>query len=143
MKKVLKFLSIVLVSILLVGCGNKSEIKEFFEKDEEFIAEDSAYSVIESAKLFWTYHYDDLGKTNDTIEFICSKDGICKGTVKQNTLDGTADDKIVTLDIDGTKPEGGKIKIDFNSANFTGTDLQFGKYKCNKAANVTKVTCNY
>ena len=136
----------VIVILAIIALITVPVVIKIIDNAKKGAAEDSTYGVIESAKLFWTLHQDDLSVANKTVEFTCSTAGVCQGTVQVSSTDSSNNiintNETVTLDIDGTKPKGGKVKIDFSTSyGVTVTDLQFGDYKCTKAVNVAKVTC--
>ena len=148
-----KLLIITLVSLTLLtftGCGNEEtktvkDTVDIVDNAEKGAAEDSTYGVIETAKLFWTIHQDDLSILNNSVTFTCSITGVCQAIVKVESTDSsnnvTITDEIMTLDIYGTKPTGGTIKIDFNSYGIEISELKYGDYKCSKAATQAKVNC--
>ncbi len=137
----------VIVILAIIALITVPVVIKIIDNAKKGAAEDSTYGVIESAKLFWTMNQDDLSVANKTVEFTCSTAGVCQGTVQVSSVDSqtgaiNTSSQTVTLDIDGTKPKGGKVKIDFSTSyGVTVTDLQFGDYKCSKAVNVSKVTC--
>ncbi len=136
----------VIVILAIIALITVPVVIKIIDNAKKGAAEDSTYGVIETAKLFWTLHQQDLSVANNTVTFTCSAAGVCQGTVKVSSVDGsnniTTSDQTVTLDIDGTKPKAGTITIDFSSTyGIAVSGLKFGDYTCSKTANVSKVTC--
>ena len=121
----------VIVILAIIALITVPVVIKIINNAKKGAAEDSAYGVIESAKLFWASKQNDFGKNYATVEFGCTNAKVCSVTSPAE-LTGT-------LDISGTKPTGGVITI--SNGNVSITDLEFGEYKCNTNADY-KVTCS-
>ena len=133
----------VIVILAIIALITVPIVIKIIDNAKKGAAEDSTYGVIETARLFWVSNQYDFDVSKRDVEFQCGTTGVCSATIAVSANGGTSTtNKTVTLDIDGTKPKGGKVKIVATTGVVTVTDLLFGDYTCNKAAADTKVTCS-
>ena len=121
----------VIVILAIIALITVPVVIKIINNAKKGAAEDSAYGVIESAKLFWASKQNDFGKSYGVVEFECTTSKVC--SVK------TPAELTGSLDISGTKPTGGLVTI--QNGEVTITDLIFGEYKCNTNSE-SKVTCS-
>ena len=121
----------VIVILAIIALITVPVVINIINNAKKGAAEDSTYGVIESAKLFWTSNQVGFEDTNSNILFTCNSNGTCT-----TTLSGT---NATTLDISGTKPTGGTIRIE--NDGITVTNLKFGDYYCSKLKTTDKVNC--
>ena len=123
----------VIVILAIIALITVPVVIKIINNAKKGAAEDSAYGVVESAKLFWASNQGNFENTNSEVVFECHDTKICD-TDDITGLTGTA----AQLDISGTKPTAGTITI--NNGEVTVTGLVFGEYTC--ATNDGKIACN-
>ena len=133
----------VIVILAIIALITVPVVIKIIDNAKRGAAEDSTYGVLKSAQYYWALKNNDLSVANNEVTFTCNSSGVCSGTVQKSTTgtDGTitTTDETVTLDLEGTKPSAGTIKI--KNGKYTITGLKFGDYTCSKAEDATKVTC--
>ena len=121
----------VIVILAIIALITVPVVIKIINNAKKGAAEDSAYGVVESAKLFWASNQGNFENNNAEVTFTCSKSGDVKSCTTTSFTDGT-------LDISGTKPEAGSVTI--NNGEVTVTNLQFGEYYCNTTTD-GKISC--
>ena len=111
----------VIVILAIIALITVPVVIKIINNAKKGAAEDSAYGVIESAKLFWASNQSNFEVNYDTVVFTCTnEDNVKKCSVTAPS--GLTGD----LDISGTKPTGGTITI--TNGEVTVSGLLFGEY---------------
>ena len=120
----------VIVILAIIALITVPVVIKIINNSKKGAAEDSTYGIIESAKLFWASKQYDFGKNYSLVEFECDGTKVCSAKTPAS-FSGD-------LDISGTKPTGGIIRI--QNGEVEVEDLEFGEYLCNTDSNY-KVIC--
>ena len=121
----------VIVILAIIALITVPVVIKIINNAKKGAAEDSAYGVVESAKLFWASNQGNFENNYATVVFTCNEQKVCSVTTPATGLEGT-------LDISGTKPTGGTITI--TNGEVTVAGLVFGEYTC--ATSDGKIACN-
>ena len=116
----------VIVILAIIALITVPVVINIINNAKKGAAEDSTYGVIESAKLYWTSNQSTSLGADSNITFTCNESGVCSSNGS-------------VLEMTGTKPTGGKVKI-INGV-VSVENLKFGEYYCNSNDN-GKVTCS-
>lgn len=119
----------VILAVPSINFGDTEELEEIEKNSKKEAAEDSAYGVVDAAKLYWALNQGNLEQNNSVMEFECTSED----TPKCSATSGLTGN----LEISGTKPTGGKVTI--SNGKVIVTDLIFGEYKCSTID--SKVVC--
>ena len=123
----------VIVILAIIALITVPVVIKIINNAKKGAAEDSAYGVVESAKLFWASNQSNFEVNYDTVVFTCNDEKKCSVT----TPSGLTGD----LDISGTKPTGGTITI--TNGDVTVAGLVFGEYSCSTdQSDTNKITCS-
>ncbi len=120
----------VIVILAIIALITVPVVIKIINNSKKGAAEDSAYGVVEAAKLFWMSNQVDFVNNNSDVTFTCGSNGECTSTFTGTTT---------ALEISGTKPTGGSVKI--KNGAISVINLQFGEYYCNKAKTEEKISC--
>ena len=119
----------VILAVPTINFGDTEKLEEIEKNSKKGAAEDSAYGVVDAAKLYWASNQASFEQNNSVMEFECTSEG----TPKCSATSGLTGN----LEISGTKPTGGKVTI--SNGKVIVTDLIFGEYKCSTID--SKVVC--
>ena len=123
----------VIVILAIIALITVPVVIKIINNAKKGAAEDSAYGVVESAKLFWASNQANFENNYATVTFTCNDQKVCSVTTPETGLTGN-------LDISGTKPTSGTITI--SNGNVTVSGLKFGEYYCSTdTQNTDKVAC--
>ena len=115
----------VIVILAIIALITVPVVINIINNSKKGAAEDSTYGVIESAKLYWTSNQSVSLDASTDIIFTCNESGVCSSNGN-------------ILEMTGTKPTGGKIKI--VNGIVSVENLKFGDYYCNTNSQ-GKVSC--
>ena len=127
----------VIVILAIIALITVPVVINIINNAKKGAAEDSTYGVVEAAKLFWVENQTTFESTNSDVTFEC-ENKVCTATI--DDVNEVSGHKTVTLNISGTKPSDGTIRI--ANGKITVTDLHFGDYYCSKGENTDKISCS-
>ena len=126
----------VIVILAIIALITVPVVIKIINNAKKGAAEDSAYGVVESAKLFWASNQGNFEANYATVTFTCHSEKYCDTT---DITGLTSPDN--RLDISGTKPTNGNIVIANGEVTVTG--LQFGEYYCSTdSTDANKIACS-
>ena len=121
----------VIVILAIIALITVPVVIKIINNSKKGAAEDSAYGVVEAAKLFWMSNQVDFVNNNEEVTFTCKPNKTCT-----TVMAGSSE---TMLDLTGTKPTGGTVKI--KNGAISVTNLKFGEYYCNKTKLEEKIVC--